>query len=169
MTEDEREIVEQAGRLFREELRLSFVHRDIKPANVVGLANENLMLLTPDEHRNLSFSRELDEDDVEYLSKLMEQDYTPHADFSTPRAQPGPSVLAEALVVLFGPKRRVDAILGDLTERFNEDCAAKGVRHAQLLSWTRVLRSIGPLLWARIRNAGVIAVVFEIGHRWMGS
>jgi hypothetical protein len=93
--------------------------------------------------------RPLTRDDLDFLS-----------------APPG---LAEAVVVLFGPKRRVDAILGDLTERFNEELAQKGLKRARLLFWARVLRSIGPLLWAKIRKAGVFVTICEIGRRFIGS
>lgn len=74
----------------------------------------------------------------------------------------------EALIVLFAPKNRVDAIVGDLSERFAEDLEAKGERRAKLLFWARVTRSIGPLLLAKIKRAGWLAVVLEIGRRWIG-
>src|SRR5947208_2865191 len=44
-----------------------------------------------------------------------------------------PPALGEALLVLFCPKNRVDAVLGDLEERFHEHI--KGQRRAKLLYW----------------------------------
>lgn len=88
---------------------------------------------------------------------------------ATPPAPPTPPGLGEALIVLFSPKNRVDAVLGDLTERFAEEGAAKGQRRAKLLFRTRVLRSIGPLLWIKIRNAGLFAFLLELGRRLIGS
>jgi hypothetical protein len=158
------------AQLVEEELRKHF--RDCEGTEnveVVAAANENYAPLARDERGNLSFSRALDKDDVEYLRKLLEQGYTQHPDFSAARAQRTPPGLAEALVVLFGPKRRVDAILGDLTERFNEELAQKGLKRARLLFWARVLRSIGPLLWAKIRKFGVFVTIYEIGRRFIGS
>jgi hypothetical protein len=87
----------------------------------------------------------------------------------TPTAPAIPPGLGEALIVLFAPKNRVDAVVGDLTERFAEESAAKGQGRAKLLFWARVSRSIGPLLWIKIRNAGLFAFILELGRRLIGS
>jgi hypothetical protein len=79
-----------------------------------------------------------------------------------------PPAIGEALLVLFSPKNRADAVMGDLEERFNEEVNAKGAKRARLLYWARVLRSVGPLLWVKIRHAGILAALFEIGRRWGG-
>ena len=71
--------------------------------------------------------------------------------------------------MLFAPKNRVNAMLGDLSERFNEEYASKGEKRARFLFWARVLRSIWPLLWAKMRKAGVLVTIYEIGRRWIGS
>jgi hypothetical protein len=81
---------------------------------------------------------------------------------------PQPPVLGEVLLVLFCPKNRVDPVMGDLKERFTEDVFAKGRKHAKLLFLARVVRSIGPLLWIKLRGAGLIALLLEIGRRWCG-
>lgn len=81
-----------------------------------------------------------------------------------PHLPPG---LGEALIVLLAPKNRVDPQLGDLAERFAEDVSEKGRRRAKLLYWARVLRSVCPLLWTKVRNAGLLAVVLELGRRWI--
>jgi hypothetical protein len=80
-----------------------------------------------------------------------------------------PPGFGDFLIVMFAPKRRVDFILGDLTERFADEVGAIGRRRAQLRFWGRVLRSIWPLLWVKIRKGGFLAILFEIGRRWTGS
>lgn len=74
----------------------------------------------------------------------------------------------EVLITLFAPKNRIDALLGDLAECFAEDVEVRGEQRAKLLYWARVTRSIGPLLWTKIKRAGWLAIVFEIGRRWIG-
>jgi hypothetical protein len=80
-----------------------------------------------------------------------------------------PPGLGEALLVIFAPKRRVDAMLGDLAERFNDDVEEKGLKRARLLYWARVLQSIGPMLWTKVRKAGIFITICEISRRWIGS
>jgi hypothetical protein len=79
-----------------------------------------------------------------------------------------PPAIGEALIALFCTRNRVDAVMGDLEERFHEQVRSKGERRAILLYWAGVLRSIGPLLWVKVRKAGFIALLFEIGRRWGG-
>jgi hypothetical protein len=76
-----------------------------------------------------------------------------------------PPATGEFLIELFCTKNRVDAVMGDLAERFHEHVRSKGERRAELLYWAGVLRSIGPLLWVKVRKAGLIALLLEIGHR----
>src|SRR5882757_2902937 len=71
---------------------------------------------------------------------------------------PKPPALGEALLVLFCPKNRARHVMGDLGELFQEDINTKGPRRAKLLYWSAVLRSIGPLLWVKVRKAGFIAL-----------
>jgi hypothetical protein len=77
--------------------------------------------------------------------------------------------IGEALIALFCAKNRVDAILGDLAERFADEVVAKGEKRAKLLFWVRVIRSIGPLFWIKVRKTGFLAILFEVGRRWIGS
>jgi hypothetical protein len=84
-------------------------------------------------------------------------------------AHVNPPGLGEALLIIFAPTRRADAMLGDLAERFNDDVEKKGLKRARLLYWARVLRSIGPMIWAKVRKAGIFVAMYEIGRRWMGS
>jgi hypothetical protein len=58
--------------------------------------------------------------------------------------------------------------MGDLAETFKENVKDKGERRAKLLYWAAVLRSIGPLLWVKVRKAGLFALLIEIGRRWSG-
>jgi hypothetical protein len=82
-----------------------------------------------------------------------------------PSVKNAPPAFGEALVVLFAPKHRIDAVLGDLSERFVEEIAEKGLERAKLLFWARVARSIGPLLWLKVRKFGILAALFEFGRR----
>jgi hypothetical protein len=81
---------------------------------------------------------------------------------------PQPPFLGEWLLVLFCPGKRATHVRGDLRENFNEDIKINGKRRAKLLYWAAVLRSIGPLLWIKLRRAGLIALLLEIGRRWSG-
>jgi hypothetical protein len=45
----------------------------------------------------------------------------------------------------------------------------RGNRRAKLLYWAAVLRSIGPLLWVKLRRAGLIALLIDIGRRWIAE
>jgi hypothetical protein len=81
---------------------------------------------------------------------------------------PRPPALGEVLLVLFCPKKRARHLAGDLEEIFHQDIKSKGQWRAKLLYWAAVLRSIGPLLWVKLRRAGFIALVLEIGRRWSG-
>jgi hypothetical protein len=81
---------------------------------------------------------------------------------------PQPPALGEALLVLFCPKNRARYMMGDLEESFHDDIKTKGHRRAKLLYWSGVLRSIGPLLWTKVRKAGLIALLLEIGRRLGG-
>jgi hypothetical protein len=83
--------------------------------------------------------------------------------------RPLPPAMGEALLVLFCPKNRARYVMGCLEENFHEDIRTKGNRRAKLLYWAAVLRSIGPLLWVKLRRAGLIALLLEIGRRWCGS
>jgi hypothetical protein len=79
-----------------------------------------------------------------------------------------PPPMGEALVALFCSKNRARYVMGCLEENFHEDIRTKGKRRAKLLYWAAVLRSIGPLLWVKLRRAGLIALLVEIGRRWSG-
>lgn len=81
---------------------------------------------------------------------------------------PQPPVLGEALLALFCPKNRARHVMGCLEEIFHEDIKTKGKRRAKLLYWAAVLHSIGPLLCVKVRKAGLIALLLEIGRRWSG-
>jgi hypothetical protein len=82
--------------------------------------------------------------------------------------QPIGVALGEMLLVLFCPRNRARHVTGDLEEIFHNDVKRKGQRRANLLYWSAILRSVGPLLWVKLRKAGFIALVLEIGRRWSG-
>jgi hypothetical protein len=80
-----------------------------------------------------------------------------------------PPVLGEALILMLCKKTRAEAVLGDLQERFEGDVASVGRHRAQCRYWFRTLRSVGPLLMAKLRNWGAIAALVELGRRFIGS
>jgi hypothetical protein len=79
-----------------------------------------------------------------------------------------PPAFGEMLLVLFCPRNRARHVMGDLEEIFNEDVKTRGPHRAKLLYWSGVLHSIGPLLWVKVRKAGLVALLVEIGRRWVG-
>jgi hypothetical protein len=79
-----------------------------------------------------------------------------------------PPAVAEFLLALLGPRDRVDTMLGDLQEIFERDCVALGRRRASLRYWGQALRSILPLLIARLRNWGAFVALIELGRRKIG-
>jgi len=101
---------------------------------------------------------------------LNDVDVIPHLEWCEDKksSRPLPPAMGEALLVLFSPKNRVDAVMGDLEERFHEHIKTKGKRRAKVLYWAAILHSIGPLLWVKLRRAGLIALLLEISHRWCG-
>jgi hypothetical protein len=76
-----------------------------------------------------------------------------------------PPGLAEWLVALVAPKRRADAVLGDLEERFHRNVDSLGLRRARARYWAEALRSIGPILWMKAKQLGLLALVAEIWRR----
>jgi hypothetical protein len=75
-----------------------------------------------------------------------------------------PPALAEAFLVLLTDKRRSDALLGDLEERFHRDRLTRGLRHARLLYWSRALNSIRPLLWPAVKRLFTFVVGVVVGR-----
>jgi len=76
-----------------------------------------------------------------------------------------PPGVAEWLVALIIPKRRSEGLLGDLEERFHRHVKTRGLRRARALYWAEVSRSILPLVSAKARKLGLIAVIAEIWRR----
>jgi hypothetical protein len=80
-------------------------------------------------------------------------------------ARINPPFAAEWLIALLMSSRRAAALLGDLEEKFNRNIESRGVRRARALYWSEALRSIGPILWAKAKKLGVIAVIAEMWRR----
>jgi hypothetical protein len=74
-------------------------------------------------------------------------------------AEPPP--VAEFLLGMCLPSRRVEHVVGDMNERFVRDCERYGVRRAKRLYWSQVLRSVGPLVIRAIGRALKWGVVVE--------
>jgi hypothetical protein len=74
-----------------------------------------------------------------------------------------PPKLPEFLLIAFAPARRAKHMIGDLNERFADECQKLGRDRAARLYWARTLRSLWPLLKRAIGKAvkwgAVLAVV----------
>jgi hypothetical protein len=78
---------------------------------------------------------------------------------SGPVVQAEPPSLAEFFLSLLLSGDKGDALLGDLSERFGEDCDRYGAKRARRLYWAQTLRSLWPLLRrgaARVVKWGVV-------------
>jgi hypothetical protein len=81
---------------------------------------------------------------------------------------PNPPAFAETLFSLLAPKNLCDAQLGDLREMFETDKTSGGIGRARRLYWTRVARSLGPLLYRRVKQAGIIGILIDYGRTKLG-
>jgi hypothetical protein len=54
--------------------------------------------------------------------------------------------LAEFLLTLFAATHHAEAVIGDLNERFGDECRKIGRPRAIRLYWARTLRSLWPLM-----------------------
>jgi hypothetical protein len=64
-----------------------------------------------------------------------------------------PPKLAEFLLIAFAATRHAEAQIGDLNERFADECKKLGRDRAVRLYWARTLRSLWPLLRRAIGKA----------------
>jgi AAA domain len=79
-----------------------------------------------------------------------------------------PPPVAECLMALLAPKRKAESILGDLEERFQRDYQKLGKTRANSLYWARTIASIAPLVWSLLKRIGVVALLIDVGRRWLG-
>jgi len=74
-----------------------------------------------------------------------------------------PPGLAESLLIIFARATRtkdIDALAGDLEERFNRDCASgMSRRRAARRYWAHVVRSIGPQMCQALRRLGWLGLI----------
>jgi hypothetical protein len=69
-----------------------------------------------------------------------------------------PLPVAEFLLGIFVPAKRVEHVAGDMNERFDRDCERYGARRAKRMYWAQVLRSVGPLVVRAIGRVVVEAI-----------
>lgn len=81
---------------------------------------------------------------------------------------PAPPAIAEFLLFLLGSKRTVDAIVGDFEQLFRADLAEFGVVRARRRYWWRVLRNIGPAVWAKVKKISLIGIIIDYGRSKLG-
>jgi len=75
------------------------------------------------------------------------------ADAAVPPNDCDPPRIAESLLTVFATSSRAEAAIGDLNERFADECKKLGQRRAVRLYWARTLRSLWPLLRLAIGRA----------------
>src|SRR5229473_3743494 len=68
-------------------------------------------------------------------------------------ADTAPPKFAEFLLTALATARAAEAMIGDLNERFADECQKFGPRRAVRLYWARTLRSLWPLLMRAIARA----------------
>jgi hypothetical protein len=76
-----------------------------------------------------------------------------------------PPESAEFLLTLFATTRHAEAVIGDLNERFGDECQKIGRSRAIRLYWARTLRSLWPLLRRAIGKALKWGAVISIVRR----
>jgi hypothetical protein len=85
-----------------------------------------------------------------------------------PQTQISPPQTAEWLFAAFAPKRTVKAQLGDLQEIFENESSRFGAKRAKRLYWTRVIRSIVPALWQKLKKLGWLGILIDYGRTKLG-
>jgi hypothetical protein len=80
---------------------------------------------------------------------------------ANPTCQRVPPRTAEFCLALFLNKARGEAMIGDLSERFEQDCERFGPQRARRLYWGRALRSLWPLFRRATVRAIKLSVVVE--------
>jgi hypothetical protein len=80
-----------------------------------------------------------------------------------------PPAIAETLIPLLMPKKRADALLGDLREQFTADVKRRGEHRARWLYRARAAHSMGPLLWRWMVKGGIFAAVAAVARRYLGG
>jgi hypothetical protein len=79
-----------------------------------------------------------------------------------------PPQTAEWLFAMFAPTKSADAQLGDLQEMFENDSKRVGTRRAERLYWTRVIRSIAPAAWQKLKKLGWLGIIIDYGRTKLG-
>jgi hypothetical protein len=64
-----------------------------------------------------------------------------------------PPKIAEFLLTALATARHAESAIGDLNERFADECQKLGRDRAVRLYWARTLRSLWPLLWRAMGKA----------------
>jgi hypothetical protein len=77
-----------------------------------------------------------------------------------------PPAFAEFLLAAVTADKLRDAILGDYLEQFHRNCRSIGCARARRIYWAGVIRSLVPLVWSRLRDAGLVGLLFKY---WSGG
>jgi hypothetical protein len=79
-----------------------------------------------------------------------------------------PPAFAHFLLRVAIGSKLTEELLGWIEERYHLDLEKFGPRRANLLFWSQTLRSIGPLMWQKVRNWGIFAALVEYSRRKIG-
>jgi hypothetical protein len=79
-----------------------------------------------------------------------------------------PPATAHFLLRLVVASKSQEDVLGWIEERYRLDVQKFGPRRAKQLFWSQTLRSIGPLVWEKVRNWGIFTALVEYGRRKIG-
>jgi len=128
--------------------------------------SRNTVLLDERQHLALQYDEQTRQELSDLREKLdAQRERLDELDDTSDTNPPG---LAQFLARLLSPKEHGETILGDLQEIFQRDCKAFGRRRARLLYWSGTIRSVGPLVFTKLRNWGLFAAVIEYGRRKIG-
>jgi hypothetical protein len=166
MSDDEKKtpVVATNLELFLSEVK--FDHTALNVGRDVGLGEvvETVQL------GNVSFSKVIVFDTDVLFSKNLERVFStadPKPDADPPQVDaPDPPPAADLLISLLLTSRRSEAVIGDLTERFQKDSREYGAVRARRLYWGRALRSVWPLLRRAVGRAIRLGAFVEAVRRF---
>lgn len=79
------------------------------------------------------------------------------------RVNSEPPSWGEFLILVFAQKRDSEGMIGDLAELFYRDLASGiSLRRVRVRYWGRVVKSIGPQMWTKAKNIGLIGLILNV-------
>jgi hypothetical protein len=75
---------------------------------------------------------------------------------------------AEALLMVVARSSLREALVGDMEQRFFENCVKFGLTRANRLYWVETLHSVSPLIWQAAKRLGIAAAAIAGFKKWIG-